>query len=124
MVIGISGGTGSGKTTVANKIVDSVGRENVVFLQQDAYYRDLGDMPRELRNPVNFDHPDALDNELLINHLKALRAGEAVDQPIYDYSTYLRTTDKRHIEPRPVIIIEGILVFANPELRALMDMKI
>jgi uridine kinase len=124
MVIGISGGTGSGKTTVANKIVDSVGRENVVFLQQDAYYRDLEDMPLEVKHRVNFDHPDALDNELLINHLRTLRADEAIDQPIYDYATHSRTTEKRHIEPRPVIIVEGILVFSNPELRALMDMKI
>ena len=124
MVIGISGGTGSGKTTVANKIVDSVGRENVVFLQQDAYYRDLGDMPLEVKHHLNFDHPDALDNDLLVNHLRALRAGEAIDQPIYDYATHSRTTAKRHIEPRPVIIIEGILVFASPELRALMEMKI
>lgn len=124
MVIGISGGTGSGKTTVANKIVDSVGRERVVFLQQDAYYRDLGDMPPEIRHQINFDHPDALDNELLLNHLRALRNGEAIDQPVYDYATHARTTAKRHIEPRPVIIIEGILVLAIPELRALMDLKI
>ena len=75
MVIGICGGTGSGKTTVANKIVDSVGRANVVFLQQDAYYRDLGDMPLEVKRRLNFDHPDALDNDLLINHLRALKAG-------------------------------------------------
>ena len=124
MVIGISGGTGSGKTTVACKIVESVGQENVVFLQQDAYYRDLGDMPLEVRHHLNFDHPDALDNDLLINHVRSLRAGEAIDQPIYDYATHARTANKRHIEPRPVIIVEGILVFVSPPLRALMDMKI
>lgn len=124
MVIGICGGTGSGKTTVANKIVDSVGRANVVFLQQDAYYRDLGDMPLEVKRRLNFDHPDALDNDLLINHLRALKAGESVDQPVYDYTTHSRTNQKRHIDPRPVIIVEGILVFVSAELRSLMDMKV
>jgi uridine kinase len=124
MVIGICGGTGSGKTTVAHKIVAEVGAGNVVFLQQDSYYRNLGDMPLDLKRHVNFDHPDALDNDLLINHLETLIAGESIDQPIYDYSTHSRTTTTRHIEPRPVIIMEGILVFINPELRSMMDMKI
>jgi uridine kinase len=124
MVIGICGGTGSGKTTVANKIVTEVGAGNVVFLQQDSYYRNLGDMPLELKRHVNFDHPDALDNELLLNHLEILIAGECIEQPIYDYATHSRTTVTRHIEPRPVIILEGILVFINPELRSKMDMKI
>lgn len=124
MVIGICGGTGSGKTTVAHKIVAAVGAENVVFLQQDAYYRDLGDMPLEVKNRVNYDHPDAFDNELLINHLRALKAGDSVDQPIYDYAIHSRTAAKRHIVPRPVIIIEGILIFMSAELRSLMDMKV
>jgi len=124
MVIGICGGTGSGKTTVANKIVTEVGAGNVVFLQQDSYYRNLGDMPLELKRHVNFDHPDALDNELLLNHLEIFIAGECIEQPIYDYATHSRTTVTRHIEPRPVIILEGILVFINPELRSKMDMKI
>jgi uridine kinase len=124
MVIGISGGTGSGKTTVANKIVAEVGANHVVYLQQDSYYRNLGDMPLEIKRHVNFDHPDALDNDLLINHLETLKAGESIDQPIYDYTTHSRTSETRHIEPRPVIIIEGILVFYSPELRSMMDMKI
>jgi uridine kinase len=124
MVIGISGGTGSGKTTVANKIVAEVGANHVVYLQQDSYYRNLGDMPLEIKRHVNFDHPDALDNDLLINHLETLKAGESIDQPIYDYTTHSRTSATRHIEPRPVIIIEGILVFYSPELRGMMDMKI
>ncbi|MEW6209543.1 MAG: uridine kinase [Acidobacteriota bacterium] len=124
MIIGISGGTGSGKTTVAQKIISSVGCDNVVYLQQDAYYRNLGDMPLELRHRVNFDHPDAFDTELMINHLEALSAGECIEQPVYDYATHLRRKETLHVETRPVIIIEGILVFVDPNLRALMDMKI
>jgi uridine kinase len=124
MIIGISGGTGSGKTTVAQKIISSVGSDRVVYLQQDAYYRNLGDMPLELRHRVNFDHPDAFDTELMINHLEALRAGECIEQPVYDYATHLRRKESLHVEARPVIIIEGILVFVDPDLRALMDMKI
>lgn len=124
MIIGISGGTGSGKTTVAQKIISSVGAENVIYLQQDAYYRNLGDMPLDLRHNVNYDHPDAFDTELLMNHIEALRAGESVQQPIYDYATHSRSAQTTHLEPRPVIIIEGILAFVNPQMRALMDMKI
>jgi uridine kinase len=124
MIIGISGGTGSGKTTVAQKIIASVGAEHVVFLQQDAYYRNLGDMPLELRHKVNYDHPDAFDTELMINHLEALRAGLSIEKPTYDYVTHSRKSETIHIEPREVIIIEGILVFNNSELRRLMDMKI
>jgi uridine kinase len=124
MIIGISGGTGSGKTTVTQKIIASVGCDNVVYLQQDAYYRNLGDMPLELRHRVNFDHPDAFDTELMTNHLEALRAGESIEQPLYDYATHLRRMETLHVEPRPVIIIEGILVFVDPDMRALMDMKI
>jgi uridine kinase len=124
MIIGISGGTGSGKTTVTQKIINAVGSEGVVYLQQDAYYRNLGDMPIDLRHKVNYDHPDAFDTELLINHLQALREGESIEQPIYDYSTHSRRTETFHVEPRPVIIIEGILVFDLPRLRGLMDLKI
>lgn len=122
--MGISGGTGSGKTTVAQKIISSVGRDNVVYLQQDSYYRNLGDMPLDLKHRVNFDHPDAFDTELLINHLQALRADEAIEQPIYDYATHSRKSETFHVEPRPVIIVEGILVFVNSQMRGLMDLKI
>jgi uridine kinase len=124
MIIGIGGGTGSGKTTVAQKIIASVGAENVVYLQQDAYYRNLGDMPLDLKHRVNFDHPAAFDTELLINHLQALRASEAIEQPLYDYSNHSRKAETLHVEPRPIIILEGILVFVNPQLRELMDLKI
>ncbi|MEK6322616.1 MAG: uridine kinase [Acidobacteriota bacterium] len=124
MIIGISGGTGSGKTTVAQKIIAPVGVENVVYLQQDSYYRNLGDMPLDLRHQVNYDHPDAFDTELLINHLEALRAGEAIEQPDYDYPTHSRKAETIHVEPRPVIVVEGILVFVNSQMRGLMDLKI
>ncbi len=124
MIIGICGGTGSGKTTVAQKIINSVGAHNVVYLQHDSYYRDLGDMPLDLRHRVNYDHPDAFDTELLVNHVEALRAGEGIDQPAYDYATHSRKAEKVRVEARPVIIVEGILVFGNSKLRGLMDMKI
>lgn len=124
MIMGISGGTGSGKTTFAQKIISSVGLDNVVYLQQDSYYRNLGDMPLDLKHRVNYDHPDAFDTDLLINHLAALRAGEAIEQPIYDYPSHSRRSESVHVESRPVIIVEGILVFVNSKLRGLMDMKI
>lgn len=111
MMIGIAGGTGSGKTTVAHRIIQSVGASSVVYLQQDSYYRNLGDMPVELRHRVNFDHPDAFDIVLLINHIEALRAGEAIEQPLYDYKTHSRKTEVTHVEPSKryadVIIPEG-----------------
>ena len=124
MILGISGGTGSGKTTVAHKIIKSVGADNVVYLQHDSYYRNLGDMPMELRHRVNFDHPDAFDTDLLVNHLEALAAGESIEQPIYDYGTHSRKPETVRVDPRPVIIIEGILVLVNTHLRGLMDLKI
>jgi uridine kinase len=124
MIMGIGGGTGSGKTTVAQKIISSVGRDNVVYLQQDSYYRNLGDMPLDLKHRVNYDHPDAFDTELLINHLEALRAGEGIEQPIYDYPSHSRRAETFHVEPRPVIIVEGILVFVNSQMRGLMNLKI
>lgn len=124
MIIGICGGTGSGKTTVAKKIIEKVGADKVAFLQQDSYYRNLGDMPLELRHKVNFDHPDAFDTDLLLNHLEALRENESIEQPVYDYATHSRKTEVIHIEPRPVILVEGILLFVSPQLRSLMNMKI
>lgn len=124
MIIGISGGTGSGKTTVARRILENVSDEQVTYLQQDSYYRNLGDMPLELRHQINFDHPDALDNELFINHVKALRAGEAIEVPVYDFSIHMRKNETVHIEPKPILIIEGILIFVDAALRELMDVKI
>ncbi len=124
MIIGICGGTGSGKTTVARRILDNVKDECVIFLQQDSYYRNLGDMPVELRHQINFDHPDALDNDLFINHVKALRAGEAIEMPVYDFSNHTRKNETIRIEPKPILILEGILIFVDAALRELMDIKI
>jgi uridine kinase len=124
MIIGICGGTGSGKTTVARRILECVSDEQVVFLQQDSYYRNIGDMPIELRGVINFDHPDALDNDLFINHVKALRAGEAIEMPVYDFSIHARKAETVHIRPKPILIVEGILIFVDAMLRAQMDIKI
>ena len=124
MIIGISGGTGSGKTTVARRILENVSEEQIVFLQQDSYYRNLRDLPLELRHQVNFDHPDALDNPLFVNHVQALRAGDVIEMPVYDFATHTRGTETIRIEPKPVMIIEGILVFVDAALRELMDVKI
>ena len=124
MIIGISGGTGSGKTTVANRILESVSADEVLFIQQDLYYRNLKDMPLDYRNQANFDHPDALDNDLLVNHLKKLRAGEPVELPIYDFRTHTRLPDTTRINPKPIVIVEGILIFAEPRLLEQMDIKV
>src|SRR5256714_15039243 len=105
MIIGICGGTGSGKTTVANRILETVSADEVVFIQQDLYYRNLKDLPLDYRNAANFDHPDALDNELLINHLKKLNAGEPVELSIYDFSTHSRLTETTTISSKPIVII-------------------
>ena len=124
MIIGICGGTGSGKTTVANAILQSVSADEVVFIQQDLYYRNLKDMPLDYRNAANFDHPDAIDNELLANHLKKLNAGEPVELPIYDFRTHTRLPDTTPIEAKPIVILEGILIFAEPRLLEQMDIKV
>ena len=124
IIIGIAGGTGSGKTTVATVILDRVGADRIVLLAHDAYYRDLRDLPRAQRDTINFDHPNSLETDLLVRHVERLRRGEAVDVPIYDFTTHARTNLTRHIEAQPVILVEGILVFAEPDLRRLFDVKI
>lgn len=124
MIIGICGGTGSGKTTVANRILESVAKDEVIFLQQDSYYRDLDDLPLDYRRMRNFDHPDAIDNDLLVSHLRALNRGEAVELPVYDFKTHTRLSETLHTEPRPIIIVEGILIFAEPRLLEEMDIKV
>lgn len=124
LVIGIAGGTGSGKTTVANLILEQVGTEKIAFLPHDAYYRDLRDLSREERAQVNFDHPSSLETELLIKHIKQLKAGKTIELPSYDFKTHTRTEATIPITPQPVILVEGILAFAEPELRKLFDVKI
>jgi uridine kinase len=124
LIIGISGGTGSGKTTVANRILESVSASEVVFIQQDSYYRNINDLPLDYRNLANFDHPDALDNDLLVNHVRRLKAGEAVDLPLYDFKTHTRLNETQHVEPKPIVIVEGILVFSDPRLLEQMDIKV
>jgi uridine kinase len=124
MIIGISGGTGSGKTTVAQKIISSIGESNAVYLQQDSYYRNLDAMPLDQRSHVNFDHPDAFDGELMVSHLEDLRAGKSIERPIYDFVMHARKPEILHVEPLPVIIVEGILIFHDARMRDLMDLKI
>lgn len=124
IVIGVAGGTGSGKTTVAYQILKRVGAEHVAYIPHDAYYRDHSHLPPEERAKVNYDHPDALETELLIEHLKELRAGRAVEIPVYDFTTHTRKPETRRVEAAPVIMVEGILVFAERRLRELFDVKI
>ena len=124
VVIGVGGGTGSGKTTVADAILARVGRERVALIPHDAYYRDLSHLPFEERVKTNFDHPDSLETELLVAHLDALCAGRTVAMPVYDFSTHTRTDDTRRVAPRPVVLVEGILVFVERALRERFDIKV
>ncbi len=124
LVIGIAGGTGSGKTTIADYILETVGPEKIAFLPHDAYYRDLGGLSQEERAQVNFDHPSSLETELLIEHIQNLRNQETIQLPDYDFKTHTRTQATISIKPQPIILIEGILIFAEPELRKLFDLKI
>jgi uridine kinase len=124
LVVGIAGGTGSGKTTVARTIAAALPVESVAMIEFDAYYRDRPDLPPEERGQQNFDHPDALESDLLVEHLSALKAGKHVEIPIYDFKTHRRRAESRPMEPAPVIIVEGILVFVDPRVRERLDMKI
>lgn len=124
LVIGICGGTGSGKTTITSRIIAALPALSVVVLEQDSYYRDLPGLPLEERARQNFDHPEALDTALLVEHVRALRAGRAIEQPLYDFTAHCRRAETLHVEPRPAIIVEGILIFENAALRELMDIKV
>ncbi|HKP45780.1 MAG TPA: uridine kinase [Pyrinomonadaceae bacterium] len=124
LIIGISGGTGSGKTTVANRILEAVPASEVVFIQQDSYYRNLKDLPLDYHQVANFDHPDALDNDLLVNHVRRLRAGEPIELPIYDFRTHTRLNETQPIQSKPIVIVEGILIFAEPRLLEQFDIKV
>ncbi len=124
VVIGVAGGTGSGKTTVAQVILDRVGAHRITFLPQDAYYKDLSNLPPAQRALMNFDHPDALEMDLMVEHLRMLRNWESIALPVYDFTTHTRKSETRHVEPNPVILVEGILVLADARLRDLMDVKL
>ena len=124
MIIGICGGTGSGKTTIARSIVEAVGRANVVLVEQDSYYRNLSDMPLDERHQANFDHPDSIDSDMLVNHLMRLRQGLSIEMPLYDFVTHTRSEDIEVIEPKPVVIVEGILIFAESRVLDLLDVRV
>ncbi len=124
LIIGIAGGTGSGKTTVVKKIRERLPENEVVILPQDSYYKDSSDKPLEERLEMNFDHPDSIEWELLVQHLKELKEGRQIEQPIYSYLTCTRASETIPIKPCKVVIVEGILVLTNPELRELLNLKV
>ena len=124
MIIGICGGTGSGKTTIARSIVEAVGAKNVVLVEQDSYYRNLADMPLDERHQANFDHPDSIDSDMLVNHLLRLKQGLTVEMPLYDFKTHTRSNRIEIIEPKPVVIVEGILIFAETRVLDLLDVRV
>lgn len=124
MIIGICGGTGSGKTTVSSKILETIDSSSVALLQQDHYYKELAHLPVEVRARQNFDHPDSIDMELFVQHLQCLKNGEAIERPVYDFTIHTRSKQTVRVNPKPVVIVEGILIFENKPLRDLMDIKI
>jgi len=123
-IIGIAGGTGSGKTTVVRKIVESLPKEQVIVIPQDSYYKDSSHIPMEERQEINFDHPSSLEFNLLVDHIRRLKAGEAIQQPIYSYLTCTRSAVTIPVKPKKVVIVEGILILTHEPLRDLMDIKI
>lgn len=124
IIIGVAGGTGSGKTTVSRAILQRVGTSRIAYIEHDSYYRDLSHLSFEERTQVNFDHPASLDNALLIEHLETLCAGRSIEVPIYDFTRHNRKTETRTVHPQPVVLVEGILIFADRALRDQMDVKI
>ena len=124
MIIGICGGTGSGKTTIARAIVKAVGAKNVVLIEQDSYYRNLADMPLDERHQANFDHPDSIDSDMLVNHILRLKQGLKVEMPLYDFKTHTRSSNIETIEPKPVVIVEGILIFSETRILDMLDVRV
>lgn len=124
LVIGIAGGSGSGKTTVSQAILHRAGPEHVAYIQHDSYYKDLGDLPPAQRATTNFDHPNSLETDLMVEHVAKLRAGKAIDVPSYDFTTHTRKKETQHLEPRPIVLVEGILLFTDPKMRELCDLKL
>lgn len=123
-VIGVAGGSGSGKSTVARNLIGAVAADQIAYIQQDCYYHDLRHLSYEERCAVNFDHPEAFDDDLLLAHLEQLAAGRSIERPFYDFANHARLAETETVQPRPVIVVEGILVFANPALRDRMDIKV
>jgi uridine kinase len=124
VTIGIAGGTGSGKTTVSNAIIDALGRDKIAYLAHDSYYKDLRGLPREQRQRVNFDHPNSLDTELMIAHIQQLQRWESIELPMYDFRLHERMTETERVGAKPVILVEGILILAVPALRDQFDIKL
>ena len=124
LVIGIGGGSGSGKTTIAQSIVESIGHDEVTLIQHDAYYRDQTHLPVEERAKLNYDHPDSMETDLLVAHLRDLVAGKAIERPVYDFTVHNRAAETVRVEPKQAIIVEGILVLSEASLREVMDLKV
>lgn len=124
LIVGISGGSGSGKSTLVRRLLQMLEGHSVALIEQDAYYRDRPDLTYEQRTRINYDHPASLDNELLLQHLRQLSEGKSVEKPVYDFTTHTRRAQTVHVEPADVLIVEGILIFENEELRSLMDLKL
>lgn len=124
LIVGIAGGSGSGKTTVVKKIIENLPQNTVTVIPQDSYYKDNSHIPLEERRKINFDHPNSIEWELLVEHIKALKNNQAIEQPTYSYLTCTRNSQTVHIEPSNVILIEGIMVLGQPELRDVIDLKV
>lgn len=124
VIFGVAGGTGSGKTTIARRILQNIGQQYMAFLPHDAYYKHQSQLQLEERRRTNYDHPDSLETTLLIRHLQQLVKWQAIEMPVYDFTVHLRTAETRRVEPASIILVEGILIFAEPELRQMFDVKI
>ena len=122
-VVGIAGGTGSGKTTVAMAILQRTGKDKIAYIQHDSYYKDLSELPPAQRATTNFDHPNSLDSRLMIEHIRQLKKGNAIEVPEYDFTTHTRKKETQRKEPKAIVLVEGILLFAEPEMRDLIDIK-
>ncbi len=124
LIVGIAGGTGSGKTTVVKKIIEKLPEGEVVVMPQDSYYKDMSHLPIEQRQEINFDHPGSIEFQLLINHLKKLKNGEIIDMPVYSYLTCIRADETVKLQPKHVVIVEGIMILTDKELREMIDIKV